>query len=146
LSGNSSRPREDVAVGRVGLDELVDGRRHRRRVPMNLCAVMTWVISSRMERFFASASSRHRSVASGSLATPPRPRTIVFSPGSGSISGSGPSASYAAQLAVPDLLQEPDRRLPADLLMPDDVGPLTGVLLGVAEDETHRGHDLEVSS
>ena len=64
--------------------------------PMNDCRPVTSMISSRSDRRSAAAFSRHcRAVATGSrcMRTLARPRAMVFSPGSGSISGSGPSGS-----------------------------------------------------
>ena len=63
---------------------------------MNDWRPVTSMISSRIDRFPASALARHsRAVAIGSrcMRTLARPRAIVCSPGSGSISGSGPSGS-----------------------------------------------------
>ena len=65
-------------------------------VPTNDCRPVTSTISSRIDSFCASAFARHcAAVASGSryIRTLARPRAMVFSPGSGSISGSGPSGS-----------------------------------------------------
>ena len=64
--------------------------------PTNVCRPVTSMISSRIERFPASARARHcAATASGSryIRTLARPRAMVFSPGSGSMSGSGPSGS-----------------------------------------------------
>ena len=82
---------EDEAVAGVGLHEVVDRRRRPwPGVPMNDCRPVTSMISSRIDRFLASASSRHsRAVASGSrcIRTLARPRAMVFSPTTGSIVG-----------------------------------------------------------
>ena len=64
--------------------------------PMNDWRPVTSMISSRIDSFSASAFARHcAAVAIGSrcIRTLARPRETVFSPGSGSTSGSGPSGS-----------------------------------------------------
>ena len=50
----------------------------------------------------------------------------------------------AGQVAVPQLLEELDRRLPADLLQPHLVGQFLGLGVGVAEDEGGGGKDQEL--
>lgn len=64
--------------------------------PTKVWSAVALMISSRIDRFLARASSRHcRAVASGSrnCRTLARPRAMVFSPTRGSTSGSGPSGS-----------------------------------------------------
>ena len=64
--------------------------------PTNVWRPVTSMISSRIDSFSAVALARHcAAVASGSryIRTLARPRAIVCSPGSGSMSGSGPSGS-----------------------------------------------------
>ena len=57
---------------------------------------MTSTISSRVVRFSASALARHSlaiAIGSRNMRTLARPREMVFSPTTGSTSGSGPSGS-----------------------------------------------------
>ena len=60
---------------------------------------------------------------------------MVFSPTNGSTSRQRAIRVIGAQVPVPQLLGELDRRLPADLLAPDDRCVLLGLGLGVTEDE-----------
>ena len=63
---------------------------------MNVCRPVTSMTTSRRDRFRSAARARHwAAMASGSryIRTLARPREIVFSPSSGSTSGSGPSGS-----------------------------------------------------
>ena len=63
---------------------------------MNDCRPDTSIIRSRIDRFLAAARSRHaRAVASRSSCIRARPWMIDVDDTSGSMSGSGPSASYA---------------------------------------------------
>ena len=59
---------------------------------------------------------------------------------SGSIVGQRPLGVVGRQVAVPQLLEQQDRRLRADLLAADGVGLLGGVLGRVAE-HVRRGRD-----
>ena len=64
--------------------------------PMNDCRPVTSMISSRIDRFSGLRPGPPlAAMASGSryIRTLARPRAMVFSPGSGSTSGSGPSGS-----------------------------------------------------
>ena len=88
---------QDEPVAGVGLHEVVDlVAAMVCGVPTNDCRPVTSMISSRMDSFSASALARHSlAVAIGSryIRTLARPREMVFSPTSGSTSGSGPSGS-----------------------------------------------------
>ena len=85
---------QDEPVAGVSLDVAVDRFRDGARAPAKDCLPVTSMISSRIDRPSACALARHcAAVASGSryIRTLARQRAMVFSPGSGSKSGSGPS-------------------------------------------------------
>ena len=89
---------EDEPVAGVGLDEAVDRLAATvAGAPTNDCRPVTSTISSRIDRLLRLRPSRAtaRAVASGSryIRTLARPWAMVFSPGSGSMPGSGPSGS-----------------------------------------------------
>ena len=110
----------------VVLHELVDGRRRPSAgEPTNDCRPVTSMISSRIERFF------------GLRLGPPLVRgrdRVPVHPDAGPALGDGvlaairidvgqrPVRVVGGQVAVPQLLQEPDRGLAADLLQPHLVG------------------------
>ena len=69
---------------------------------------------------------------------------MVFSPGSGSKSGSGPSGSSADRSRFHSCSSELDRGLPADLLAPHLVGQFLGFGVGAGQHERGGGQDEQL--
>ena len=137
---------EDEAVGGVGLHELVDlvghlGRRADERLaPGDLDDQVADAEVLGLGPLRATSAA----VASGSWYIRARPWMIDVADTSGSIVGQRPLGVVGRQVAVPQLLEQQDRRLRADLLAADGVGLLGGVLGRVAEHERGRREDLQL--
>ena len=115
---------------------------------MNVWRPVTSMISSRMDSFsgLRPAPATRAAVASGSryIRTLARPRAIVCSPSVGIDVGQRAVRVVAGQVPVPQLLEERDRGLPADLLAAHLPGELGRVGVGVAEHEGRGGQDQQL--
>ena len=100
------------AVGAVVLDEVVDRVGDLRRRADERSAPELSMTSSRMLRSFASAISRHfATVANRSWCTSARPWMIERRVDVGVDVGQRAVGVVRRQVAVPDLLEQQDRRL-----------------------------------
>ena len=105
------------------------------------------MIRSRIESPPAAARSRHSvAVARGSryIRTLARPGAIVVLANQWLDLGQGPIGVVPPQIAVPQLLEKPDRRLSADLLAAHLSSRVLSVRIGIPQDERGGGQHEEL--
>lgn len=138
---------QDESVARVGLDEVVERGGHRSRGADEGLTARHFddeVADREVLRLGDGSPARGggERVAVRPYARP-SPRDGVLA-GDRVLGGQRPVGVVGAEVAVPQLFEQPDRGLAADLLPADQGGFLPRVGVGVAEGEGDAGQDLQL--